>query len=137
MSLVAGSVSAGLPARSSALEPEWVRKGSPALQKQYAAALQFEQMLVAQLAGALTQNGELGGAGGEEGGAGGEPGASIYSSMLPQALASGVVNGGGLGLAAQLTGELAGPGTGAPAPAGHRSRGGTAPDSAATGGTSA
>ena len=34
MSLGAGSVSPGLPARSSALEPEWVRKGSPALQKQ-------------------------------------------------------------------------------------------------------
>lgn len=109
MSLAAGSPSPGLPVRAPALEPAWVRQGSAAVQKQYAAALQFEQMLVAQLAGSLTQNGELGsGSSGEEDGTQSEPGASVFSSMLPQALASGVVSGGGLGLAAELTRELAG-----------------------------
>jgi Rod binding domain-containing protein len=111
------SAAAGLPVSTPALEPGWVRHGTAAVQKQYAAALEFEQMLVTQLATALTQSGELGGSSsGEEGGSESEPGASIYSSMLPQALASGVVGGGGLGLAEQLTRQLTGSvATGTPA----------------------
>jgi Rod binding domain-containing protein len=109
MTLPAQSVAAGLPVTTPALEPAWVRHGSAAVQKQYAAALEFEQMLVTQLATSLTQSGELdGSSSGEEGGSESEPGASIYSSMLPQALASGVVSGGGLGLAEQLTRQLSG-----------------------------
>ena len=109
MTLPLQAQNAGLPVRTPALEPAWVRKGSAAVQKQYAVALEFEQMLLTQLASALTQGGELGGASsGGEGGSEAEPGASIYTSMLPQALASGVVNGGGLGLAEQLTRQLAG-----------------------------
>jgi Rod binding domain-containing protein len=108
---------AGLPVRTPALEPASIRHGSAAVQKQYAVALEFEQMLVTQLASSLTQAGELGGSSsGAEGGTEEEPGASIYSSMFPQALASGIVSGGGLGLAAQLTQQLAGavPATAAP-----------------------
>ena len=129
--------SAGLPVRTPALEPAWVRHGSPAVQKQYAVALEFEQMLVTQLANSLTQAGELGGASSTgEGGSESEPGASIYTSMLPQALATGVVNGGGLGLAEQLTRQLAGsvaPATSAP----DRGSSGAPQGADASGGTSA
>ncbi len=119
MTLPGESTVAGLPVQAQALEPAWVRHGTPAVQKQYAAAVQFEQMLLTQMASSLTQNGELGGessgeSSGEEGGATSEPGAGVYSSMLPQALASGVVGGGGLGLAAELTRQLAGSGAGTP-----------------------
>jgi|GEM_PF-1300819 Rod binding domain-containing protein len=118
MTLPGESAVAGLPVQASALEPAWVRHGTPAVQKQYAAAVQFEQMLLTQMASSLTQNGELGGEGSGEEGEGGsssEPGAGVYSSMLPQALASGVVSGGGLGLAAELTRQLAGSAAGTPA----------------------
>ncbi len=129
MTLPLRAESAGLPVRTPALEPAWVRQGSAAVQKQYAVALEFEQMLLTQLAGSLTQAGELGGAApGGEGGSEAEPGAGIYSSMLNQALASGVVSGGGLGLAEQLTRQLAG--SVAPTPPADRQQ-------AAGGGTSA
>jgi len=98
----------GLAVRAPALEPDWVRHGSATVQKDYQAALEFEQMLVTQMASSLTQNGELAGGGsGEEGSGESQPGAGIYSSMLPQALASSVVSGGGLGIAAELTRQLA------------------------------
>ena len=88
MTLPAEPAGTALPVRTPALEPSWVRKGSAAVKKEYAAALEFEQMLVTQLANSLAKSGELGGEGsGEEGGAASEPGASVYSSMLPQALA--------------------------------------------------
>ncbi len=104
MTLPAESAAA-LPIRTSALEPEWIRNGSSAVKKDYQAALQFEQELITQMASSLTKDGELG-SGTEEGGEESEPGSSVYSSMLPQALASGVVEGGGLGLAAQMTRQL-------------------------------
>ncbi len=115
-----------LPIRTSALEPEWIRNGSSTVKKDYQAALQFEQELITQMASSLTKDGELGSGSGEESGEENEPGSSVYSSMLPQALASGVVEGGGLGLAAQMTRQLA-PGADTAAPK-------TAP---ATGGASA
>ena len=103
------AAAAGLPVQTPAVEPSWVRNGSSAVKQDYAAALQFEQMLVAQLASSLSTSGEAGGeSSGEEGGGTSEPGASVYSSMLPQAMASSVVGGGGLGLAAELTRQLAG-----------------------------
>jgi len=111
----------GLAVRTPALEPAWVRHGSANVKKEYAAALQFEEMLVTQLASSMSKSTEAEGSG-EEGAGTSEPGASVYSSMLPQALASGVVSGGGLGLAAELTRQLAGRAAGgeAPAPGGTR-----------------
>src|ERR1700753_1315303 len=87
--------------------PEWVRKGSPELQRDYALGLQFEQMLTQQLAGALTASAGLeGGGSGEEEGSAGQAGSGMLSSMLPGALASGVAQGGGLGLAAELARQM-------------------------------
>jgi hypothetical protein len=105
----------GLPAVNQALEPEWVRHGSAATQKAYESALAFEQTLVEQLSKSLTTATGLSGesAEGESGSEGGgssasEAGASQLSSMLPQALTSGVMNAGGLGMAAQMTRQLQG-----------------------------
>jgi Rod binding domain-containing protein len=101
-----------LPPVNSALEPAWVRHGSAKTQQTYRAALAFEEVMVRELASSL---GEA--AGGEEGeggeGQGPRFGAGLLSSMLPDALAQGVVSGGGLGLAAQLTRQLEGVGASA------------------------
>jgi hypothetical protein len=114
------SSTTGVPVVNQALAPEWVRHGSQATQRAYQTALAFEQTLVEQLARSLTATSGLtgepsgegglgGGSGlGGEGDAGGEAQSGELSSMLPQALAAGVMNGGGLGLAAQLTRGLHG-----------------------------
>jgi hypothetical protein len=106
--------SAGLPLVNQALEPASVRNGSSATQKAYAAALNFEDMLVQQLSQSLTQASGAGeGEGGTEGegseGAegtsalgGGEAANGELSSLLPQSLTEGVMSQGGLGLAQQL-----------------------------------
>jgi hypothetical protein len=107
------NAAAGLPPVNQ--EPEWVRHGSAATQKAYASALVFEQTLVEQLSKSLTSASGLSGestegeSGSEEGGSSAsEAGASQLSSMLPQALTSGVMNAGGLGMAAQMTRQLEG-----------------------------
>jgi Rod binding domain-containing protein len=105
--------SSGLPTVNQTLEPAWVRKGSAATQKAYETALAFEQMLVEELSQSLTASSGLGGESGAEGesseGSAGSGGASgPLASMLPQALTSGVMSAGGLGLAAQMTRQLAG-----------------------------
>ncbi len=82
-------------------EPAWVRNGSAQVQREYALGLEFERLLVQQLATSLTETTEPADEGeGQEGGSGGAT--SVLSSMLPGALADGVVGGGGLGLAAEL-----------------------------------
>ena len=104
-----------------ATEPSWVRNGSGQVQQEYAVGLEFERLLVQQLSGAMTETTESSGEEeGQEGSSGGAT--SVLSSMLPGALAQGVVNGGGLGLAAELTKDLEGTtgastSTGATAPA--------------------
>ncbi len=107
--------SSGLPTVNQTLEPAWVRKGSAATQKAYETALAFEQMLVEELSQSLTASSGLGGESGAEGessegssGSGGGGASGPLSSMLPQALTSGVMSAGGLGLAAQMTRQLAG-----------------------------
>jgi len=105
----------GLPIASQALEPEWVRHGSSATKKAYESALAFEEVLVEQLSKSLAQTGGVAAEGGQEGAGGSEeeggsqqaaPGE--LASLLPQALTSGVMRAGGLGMAAQMTHELAG-----------------------------
>jgi Rod binding domain-containing protein len=110
MSLSGTSAATGLPVVNQALEPSWVRNGSASTQKAYDAALSFEQTLVEQLARSLTATSGLDGESSQEGETGSEEGANSdqLSSLLPQALSSGVMNAGGLGLAAQLTRDLQG-----------------------------
>ncbi len=105
-------------------EPAWVRKGSAQVQREYALGLEFERLLVQQLATSLTETTEPSGEG-EEGQAGGSGGSSsVLSSMLPGALAQGVTDGGGFGLAAEIAKGLQGT-SGATPSAGTRA--GTAP----------
>jgi Rod binding domain-containing protein len=114
VSLPASSASTDVPVVNQALEPKWVRDGSAATQKAYASALSFEQTLVEQLSQSLTASSGLGGESSQEGESSSEGGAassansSELSSLLPQALSSGVMSAGGLGLAAQMTRELQG-----------------------------
>jgi Rod binding domain-containing protein len=124
------ATTAGLPAVNQAFEPKWVRDGSEATQKAYETALSFEQTLVEQLAKSMTATSGLEGessqgeSGSEEGGSlGAGANSGELSSMLPQALASGVMSAGGLGLAAQMTRELEGTQSAAQT----RATGGTAP----------
>ncbi len=114
MSIGASAGAAGLPVVNQALEPAWVRHGSASTQKTYETALAFEETLVNELSQSLAAAGGLGegssgeGESAEDGGASSPAGATPagLSSMLPQALSQGVMNAGGLGLAAQLTRDL-------------------------------
>jgi Rod binding domain-containing protein len=120
----------GLPVVNQALEPESVRHGSPATQKAYETALEFEQTLVEQLSKSMTASSGLGGGSSQEEGSGEEGGASTsdseISSMLPQALSSSVMSAGGLGLAAQLTHQIEGLGAAAKSHASGGTSGGAA-----------
>lgn len=122
MSVEPTGLPAGLAATGSANAPSWVRKGSAAVQRDYALGLQFEAMLARQLASTMAETAGLGEQqGGEEesggasspGGAGGGP----YSSLITGAMAEGVA-GGGLGLAAEIARELQSRTGSAPASAG-------------------
>jgi hypothetical protein len=153
MSTPALTPPAGLPIVNQALEPAAVRNGSPAVQKAYAGALAFEEMLVQQLSQSLTQGTGLSGEegsgegneGASEGGSGGAAGLagggavnSQLASLLPQALTEGVMRQGGLGLASQLMGSLAPAAVAATAPvAGTAAGGAPAPASAAPAGATA
>jgi Rod binding domain-containing protein len=109
MSIAPATGQSGLPSVNETLEPEWVRHGSQATQKAYETALSFEQTLVEQLSKSLAATTESEGEGSGEGESGGGSAAtSQLSSTLPQALSSGIMNAGGLGLAAQLTRDLPG-----------------------------
>ncbi len=117
MSISAPNGSPAAPVVNQALEPKWVRDGSASTQKAYQSALAFEQTLVEQLSKSLTAASGLSGessgegsTGAEEEGASQAGGAvgSELASLLPQSLSSGVMDAGGLGLAAQLTRGLQG-----------------------------
>lgn len=89
---------AGLPPIDQALLPKDVRSATPARRDAYEAALGFERLLVTQLTHSLADS--------TKDALGGE---TPYASMLPDALADGVMNGGGLGLARQLADAIAPP----------------------------
>jgi hypothetical protein len=110
----AGSEPVAALGAAQASEPSWVRNGSAEVQREYALGLEFERLLVQQLATSLTETTEP--AGEDENGEVGSGGAtSTLSSMLPGALSDGVVNGGGLGLATELAkGMQAQAGSGSP-----------------------
>ncbi len=105
-----------MPPIDTTFEPASVRNGSPAVQKAYASALDFESMLVQQLSQALTESSGLesgesessGEGAGSEGaqGAGSDPGSAQLSSLLPQTLTNSIMSHGGLGMAQQMMGSL-------------------------------
>ena len=106
-SLSASVGGAGIPAINQATEPESVRRGGAAARQAYATGLGFESMLVSELAQQLTATISGSGSGGD--GLGGpssdgssDPAAGAYSSLLPSALAHGVMSGGDTGVAMQI-----------------------------------
>jgi Rod binding domain-containing protein len=105
-----------LPAIDPALEPESVRNGNTAAKNAYQQGLAFEDILVNQLAQEMTAT--VPGLSGDDDGLGGSSdddsssatggltdsssGISGYASLLPQALTSSIMSGGGTGIAMQI-----------------------------------
>jgi hypothetical protein len=85
-------VSVPVPPIDQALLPTDIRDASPARRKAYEAGLSFERVLVGQLTEQLQKTAEDGG----------DQGGGAYAQLLPDALADGVMAGGGLGLARVL-----------------------------------
>lgn len=85
-----------LPPVDQSLLPADIRSATPARRNAYEAATGFEKLLVQQLTQSLADS--------AKDAMGGD---SPYASMLPDALAQGVMDGGGLGLARQLTDAIA------------------------------
>lgn len=109
-----------LPPINPAMEPKSIRDGSPEAKKAYQVGLSFEQLLVGQLAQELTTTisgssdgssntgtGSDGGSadtssGGSGGVMGSDPASSAYASLIPDALTSSIMSGGGLGIAMKI-----------------------------------
>jgi hypothetical protein len=119
------SLGSALPATNTApldpaLEPESIRNGNQAAKNAYQTGLAFENVLMNELAQAMTatvpglsgDDDGLGGssdsssAGSSGGLTGSDSGISAYSSLLPQALTSSVMSGGGTGMAMQIAQSL-------------------------------
>jgi Rod binding domain-containing protein len=97
-----------MPAIDTTQMPAAVQKGGQKAEQLYSTALQFEQVLVQQ----LTQQIDFTGSGSSDDGSGdGSDGSdgttSLYNQMLPDALAQGITNGGGIGLASSIYDSLA------------------------------
>jgi Rod binding domain-containing protein len=75
--------------------------------KLWDAAKQFEQVLVEQLTKQLQETAQPAGDEGEDGDDGKSAVSGFYSQLLPGALAQGVSDAGGLGLAQQLYDSMA------------------------------
>jgi Rod binding domain-containing protein len=91
-------MSTSLPPVDPTTLPADIRKSSAKTRQAYTAALGFEQMLVSQLAKAMNATAQP--ADGDDSGA--DAATTTYRDMLPDALANGIMAGGGLGLARQL-----------------------------------
>ncbi len=96
-----------LPSVDSSLLPASVRNAGPEAQKLYNVALSFEQLLTQQLSQALTATLHTSGDDDEDG-SGGDASTSMAEQMLPTALAQGMTQAGGLGLADQLYTSMGG-----------------------------
>ncbi len=110
------SFTSGLPPIDASQLPADVRTASPARQSAYEAGLGFEQMLVQQLSQSLTDSSDDATSSSDDstGASDGLGSDSPYSSLLPDALTSGVMDAGGLGLARQLMDAIAPPAPAAP-----------------------
>ncbi len=86
--------------------PADVRNGSDADKQTYSAALAFERELLSQMMQALTDTTQAGSDDGSDDDGSTDTGTdaatSTYQQMLPDQMASAVVNGGGTGLAENL-----------------------------------
>jgi hypothetical protein len=105
----------GAPVVDPSLEPANVRHGTAQAKQAYATGLAFEQLLVDQLSQQLADTASSGdtGADGSDGSGesttgamSGDPATSTYAQMLPEALTSGVMSAGGLGIAAQIAASI-------------------------------
>lgn len=114
-SAAVGPSLSSVPVVDPALEPANVRNGNAQAKQAYATGLAFEQLLVDQLSQQLTATASSGDTGndgsdgsgdGTSGIMGGDPASSTYAQMLPEALTSGVMSAGGLGVAAQIAGSI-------------------------------
>jgi Rod binding domain-containing protein len=86
--------------------PVEVRAKGPQAEALYGSALQFEQMLVQQLAQGLTDSMQPQPGDDEEGQGGG--GLGVYQGLLPDALSQSVTSSGGMGLAMDLYRSMGG-----------------------------
>ncbi len=97
-----------VPQVNPASEPAAIRSGNTAAKQAYAVGQEFEQLLVQQLAQEMTSTaGTDSGDGSSTGDSsaglmGSDPASSTYASLLPQALTTGVMSAGGLGVAMQI-----------------------------------
>lgn len=117
-SLASIGVNAGIPSLNVADIPANVRNGNAEAKQAYTEGLAFEQVLVNELttqlantmgSGATDLDGNpvdgSSSSSGEDGLLGGS-GASAYSSLIPQALSSSIMSGGGLGMAEQFAAAI-------------------------------
>lgn len=96
-----------MPAIDTSQMPEAVQKGGQKAEKLYSTALQFEQVLVQQLLQQVDFTGSDSSDDSDDGSSGDDGTTSLYTQMLPDALAQGITNGGGLGLAGSIYDSLA------------------------------
>jgi Rod binding domain-containing protein len=121
MSAISGTQSlsgTGLPPVNESLIPASIRNGSPAAKSAYETALGFEDVLVNQLAQEMmatvsSQSDDGSSDGSGDGSSDGssalgasDPSSGAYSQLLPQALTSGIMSAGGLGIAQQIATAL-------------------------------
>lgn len=107
---------AGIPDLNVADVPASIRNGDQTAQNAYAQGLAFENVLVnelsQQMSGAMFGGTGLDGASGTDGldgssdGGGLLNGASAYSSLIPQALTSSIMDDGGTGMALEFAQEI-------------------------------
>jgi Rod binding domain-containing protein len=91
-----------LPPIDQSLLPADVRKGTPADRKTYAAALGFERQLLGEMTKAMADTAkpdDSSDSGDSENGQAQDSSTSMYMDMLPDQLADGLQQNGGLGLA--------------------------------------
>jgi Rod binding domain-containing protein len=92
----------GLPPIDQSLLPAEVRNGSAQDKKTYAAALGFERTLMGELTKAMADTAkpdDSSAGSGDDSGSAQDSGTSMYMDMLPDQLANGSEQSGGLGLA--------------------------------------
>jgi hypothetical protein len=109
--------SAGIPSLNVADIPANIRNGNNAAKQAYSEGLAFENVLVNELSQQLS-NTMYGGSGPDassssdgsdsssSSGLLGGSGAGAYASMIPQALTSSIMSGGGLGVAEEFAQEI-------------------------------
>jgi hypothetical protein len=106
---------AGIPTLNAADIPANIRNGDSRAMQAYSEGLAFENMLVNELTQQLSKTMSGGDSsspdpsgGSSSGSAGGGmlSGLSAYASLIPQALSSSIMSGGGLGMAEKFAQEL-------------------------------